>query len=236
MTSQQQVELPGGRDARFVVMGLGRLARFALERASSCEDIALELSMWRREIGKRQHRVIIITQGALPVLLAIDKQVKSFPAPVIPEGEMVDANGAGDAFVGGFLASLMKEHRYDDDERQTYDYEAAVNAGHEAAGVVLRQRGLVVVVVVEVVAVVVVTVVHVVAVVVEVAEVVVIVLVVIVVVVVEVVVAVEAAIEVVVVVVVEVVVVIVVVVIVIAVMMVVVVAAAIAVFALINTI
>ncbi|RUS88427.1 hypothetical protein EGW08_003823, partial [Elysia chlorotica] len=100
-------------------------------QADSCEEIALQLSSWKRQDEKRQQRVVVITQGALPVLLAVDQTVKSFPTPVVPDGEMVDANGAGDAFVGGFLSSLMKS--------QTY--EAAVAAGHRAAGFVLRQRG-----------------------------------------------------------------------------------------------
>ncbi|KAK3732317.1 hypothetical protein RRG08_055901 [Elysia crispata] len=100
-------------------------------QAHTCEDIALQLCMWKRERKKRLSRVIVITQGAYPALLAVDNKVMSFPAPTIPEGEIVDANGAGDAFVGGFLSSLMK--------KQTYD--AAVMAGHKAAGIVLRQRG-----------------------------------------------------------------------------------------------
>ena len=51
-----------------------------------------------------------------------------FPVEKIPKEEIVDSNGAGDAFVGGFLAGLIKGG----------DLEQCVYAGHYAAGVILR--------------------------------------------------------------------------------------------------
>lgn len=58
-------------------------------------------------------RLVVITQGANPVLVAKGDKVESFPVEhgvgdtFDPNG-VIDTNGAGDAFVAGFLASLIK--------------------------------------------------------------------------------------------------------------------------------
>lgn len=52
-------------------------------------------------------RVTIITQGALPVIYARDGKLQEFPVPQLTKEQLVDTNGAGDAFVGGFLAQLL---------------------------------------------------------------------------------------------------------------------------------
>ena len=50
----------------------------------------------------------MITQGAQPTLVAQDGNVTEFPVlPIAPE-EIVDSNGAGDAFVGGYLAQVVR--------------------------------------------------------------------------------------------------------------------------------
>lgn len=51
-------------------------------------------------------RVVVITQSEKPVLLARsgNNEVKEFPVKQIGEKELIDTNGAGDAFTGGFLA------------------------------------------------------------------------------------------------------------------------------------
>lgn len=53
---------------------------------------------------------VIITQGSEPILLKVpDKDnVEVIPVPKIPSEEIVDTNGAGDAFVGGLLGSLER--------------------------------------------------------------------------------------------------------------------------------
>ncbi|XP_053680155.1 adenosine kinase [Anopheles nili] len=72
-----------------------------------------------REIGKKlvslpkqnsqKQRIVIITQGSDPVLLIENEiSVREFPVQKLTTAEMVDTNGAGDAFVGGFLAQLLQ--------------------------------------------------------------------------------------------------------------------------------
>ncbi|KAI8560285.1 hypothetical protein RHMOL_Rhmol04G0243200 [Rhododendron molle] len=49
-------------------------------------------------------RITVITQGADPVVVADDGKIKLFPVILLPKEKLVDTNGAGDAFVGGFLS------------------------------------------------------------------------------------------------------------------------------------
>merc|ERR1712051_1080370 len=60
--------------------------------------IAQAISMLPKENGSKG-RMVVITQGADPVVCVHNGQVVEFQAEKI-----VDTNGAGDAFVGGFLA------------------------------------------------------------------------------------------------------------------------------------
>lgn len=49
----------------------------------------------------------VITQGSSAVLLAQDGIVKEIPVQKLDVDKIVDTNGAGDAFVGGFLSQLV---------------------------------------------------------------------------------------------------------------------------------
>ena len=51
-------------------------------------------------------RVVVLTQGANPTILARQGTVQLFPTPYMDVSEIVDTNGSGDAFVGGFLSQL----------------------------------------------------------------------------------------------------------------------------------
>lgn len=59
-------------------------------------------------------RVVILTQGHDPVLLFEGGTIREFPVVEIKESDIVDTNGAGDAFVGGFLSQLIQRKPYDD--------------------------------------------------------------------------------------------------------------------------
>lgn len=62
------------------------------------------------KINHDRPRVVICTQGKLPVLVSSHDfftevtTKKEYPVSLIPADKIVDLNGAGDAFVGGFLA------------------------------------------------------------------------------------------------------------------------------------
>ena len=70
------------------------------------KKIALAISMLPKENGSKG-RTVIITQGSDPVVCAENGAVVEFPAEKLPTSKIVDTNGAGDAFVGGFLAQYV---------------------------------------------------------------------------------------------------------------------------------
>ncbi|CAK9011034.1 unnamed protein product [Durusdinium trenchii] len=71
------------------------------------EFIATRLSLVPMA-GNKPYRKVVITQGADPTVVAIRGEVKKYPVIALPKEKLVDTNGAGDAFVGGFLAALAK--------------------------------------------------------------------------------------------------------------------------------
>jgi adenosine kinase len=54
------------------------------------------------------HRTVVITQGCDPTIVAINGHVTQYPVITLPKEKLVDTNGAGDSYVGGFLAGLSK--------------------------------------------------------------------------------------------------------------------------------
>lgn len=50
--------------------------------------------------NEKRPRVVILTQGTLPVILAVNGKIREFPVKALPEEQLVDTNGAGDAFTG----------------------------------------------------------------------------------------------------------------------------------------
>jgi len=73
------------------------------------KGVAVALANWKKSNSKRQ-RVAIVTQGPLPVYVSIGGAAPlEFAVKDIDHSFIVDTNGAGDAFVGGFLAQLYKD-------------------------------------------------------------------------------------------------------------------------------
>lgn len=71
------------------------------------KQIALAIANMAKE-NKNRLRTVIITQGSDPSVVVCDGKIQEFPViPIKPE-DIVDTNGAGDAFVGGFLASMVQ--------------------------------------------------------------------------------------------------------------------------------
>mmetsp|Transcript_1787 Transcript_1787/g.1963 ORF Transcript_1787/g.1963 Transcript_1787/m.1963 type:complete len:343 (+) Transcript_1787:27-1055(+) len=82
--------------------------------------------------GKKA-RIAVVTQGANPTIVCIDGKTTQYPVPPLAADQIVDVNGAGDAFVGGFLSQFS----------QGKDIEVCVAAGNYAASVVLGVSGTV---------------------------------------------------------------------------------------------
>lgn len=77
------------------------------------KEIALKLSSLPKQNGSRA-RLVIITQGSEPTIICDNGQVKEYPVNHIKPEEIVDTNGAGDAYVGGFLAELVQDRDLDE--------------------------------------------------------------------------------------------------------------------------
>nr|XP_029736206.1 adenosine kinase-like isoform X1 [Aedes albopictus]XP_029736207.1 adenosine kinase-like isoform X2 [Aedes albopictus] len=75
-------------------------------------EIGLKISALPKQNESRK-RIAIITQGSDPVLLIRDGTITEFPVEKLSADQIVDTNGAGDAFVGGFLAQLVQERSFD---------------------------------------------------------------------------------------------------------------------------
>ncbi|XP_066345447.1 adenosine kinase 2-like [Miscanthus floridulus] len=94
------------------------------------EEIALKISQLPKASGTHK-RITVITQGRDPVVVADDGKVKTFPVILLPKEKLVDTNGAGDAFVGGFLSQLVQEKSIDE----------CVRAACYAANVIIQRSG-----------------------------------------------------------------------------------------------
>lgn len=76
-------------------------------------------------------RTVVITQGpeSTVVVAATDPEnPKTFPVTRLEDGQIVDTNGAGDAFAGGFLGALVSGKSVDE----------AVLAGHKLGGMCVQ--------------------------------------------------------------------------------------------------
>lgn len=88
---------------------------FAKEQNWETDDmhkIALKLSEWPKQNEQRE-RVAIVTQGKDPVLIAQNGKITEISVKKLEDNEIVDTNGAGDGFVGGFLAQFVQNKPYD---------------------------------------------------------------------------------------------------------------------------
>ena len=93
-------------------------------------EIAKKIAALPQNNGR--NRRCIITHGKDPTIVAdSDGTVQEFPVAPIEADKILDTNGAGDSFVGGYLAYLNKGA----------DLEKCVNAGHFAAGTVIQNSG-----------------------------------------------------------------------------------------------
>ncbi|KAF0696586.1 Aste57867_12655 [Aphanomyces stellatus] len=92
--------------------------------------VALRLAQLPKASGARC-RTVIFTQGAKPTIVVHNGEIKMVEVPALAPEEIVDTNGAGDAFVGGFISQLARDK----------SIEKCVEAGHWAAQVVIRRSG-----------------------------------------------------------------------------------------------
>jgi adenosine kinase len=88
--------------------------------------------------NKNKKRVVVITCGPNSAFVAeydFNKEKltysNSFAPEYVEESQIVDTNGAGDAFAGGFLSKFVRNE----------SLEQCMRAGHWAASVIIQTRG-----------------------------------------------------------------------------------------------
>lgn len=97
---------------------------------SDLATVALKLSALPKASGTRP-RVVVFTLGSDPTIVATLGVVTTYPVDILPRELLVDTNGAGDAFVGGFLSQLLLSKPLSE----------CVRAGHFAARTIIQRSG-----------------------------------------------------------------------------------------------
>ncbi|CAM9153394.1 unnamed protein product [Phaeothamnion confervicola] len=94
------------------------------------KEVALKLAATAKASGTRA-RTVVFTQGSGATVVAAGGAVTEFPVEPLAADKLVDTNGAGDAFVGGFLSQLVAGK----------ELAECVRAGHFAARTVIQCSG-----------------------------------------------------------------------------------------------
>nr|XP_031538172.1 adenosine kinase isoform X1 [Vicugna pacos] len=108
-------------------------ATFAREQGFETEDIKeiAKKTQALPKVNSKRQRIVIFTQGRDDTVLATESEVTAFAVLDQDQKEIVDTNGAGDAFVGGFLSQLVSDRPLTE----------CIRAGHYAASVIIRRTG-----------------------------------------------------------------------------------------------
>ncbi|RIA93929.1 Ribokinase-like protein [Glomus cerebriforme] len=78
------------------------------------KEIAVKIAQLPK-INKKRQRIVIITHGAEPTILGYqDGTVREYPIIPVEKEDIVDTNGAGDAFAGGFLSQYIQGKSIDE--------------------------------------------------------------------------------------------------------------------------
>ena len=70
------------------------------------KEIAEKIAALPKANSKRE-RTVVITQGHNPTIVVHEGKTHEYPVHLIEPDHIVDTNGAGDAFVGGFYSQLI---------------------------------------------------------------------------------------------------------------------------------
>lgn len=97
---------------------------------TDCTGIALKIAALPK-LNTDRPRIVVITQGCEPVILVENSKVTHIPVPKLSREQIIDTNGAGDAFTGGFLSQMVLGR----------PYTTCVKAGIYAASHIIQHSG-----------------------------------------------------------------------------------------------
>jgi len=107
---------------------------FSKQQNFNTEDvksIALKAAALEKS-NKNRSRMVIFTQGCDPTIVVIDGVATEYPVDLIKPEDIVDTNGAGDSFVGGFLSQFV----------QGKDIAKCIEVANYAARYIIQQNGV----------------------------------------------------------------------------------------------
>jgi len=119
--------------ADFLFGNEGEAAAYAKKNGipeDDLKEVALKIAASPKK-NKSRPRTVVFTQGSKSTLVCVDGKVTEYAVDPLEKSKLVDTNGAGDAFVGGYLSQLS----------QGKDTEECVKAGHYAARYIIQQSG-----------------------------------------------------------------------------------------------
>jgi adenosine kinase len=110
-----------------------------MQKAIGCDHIGEWLAKIEKKNMNRPKRVVIMTQGAEPTQVVTcdhstaDKDClkETVEVPHLEKDKIVDTNGAGDSFVGGFFSGIIAGE----------DVRKSVQMGNELARIVVQNSG-----------------------------------------------------------------------------------------------
>lgn len=94
------------------------------------KEIAIKIYNFPKQ-NEARSRIVVITQGIHPVILVKDGEITEYPVQELPKEKIVDTNGAGDAFAGGFMSQYI----------QGKDLGSCVKCGNWAASQIIQRSG-----------------------------------------------------------------------------------------------
>lgn len=100
------------------------------ETPTDLRAVALRMSALDK-VNTQRKRIVVITHGAEETLVAYDGAVTAYAVDRVDPALIVDTNGAGDAFVGGFISAYVMGQALD----------ACVKRGHQAAAMIIQRSG-----------------------------------------------------------------------------------------------
>ena len=117
-----------------LIANKAELEELAQEKGKENKDLFIKIS---KKLANKK-RLFVVTDGKKGVIVAkydykrgtMDFILRGFPKSVNME-EIVDLNGAGDAFLGGFLSQYMLGK----------SFEACCKAGNDVAGIIIKNIG-----------------------------------------------------------------------------------------------
>lgn len=100
--------------------------------AKEISEIAMLIAKGEK-VNPKKSRMVVITRGADPIVVATSDSdsVSTYPVDKLESGKIIDTNGAGDAFVAGFISQLILKANVDN----------CIKAGSYAAQQIIQCEG-----------------------------------------------------------------------------------------------